>query len=127
MTKDEKYKIVVECRLSGLSDKAWCALHNINDNTFAVWAHRLRKDGYDVPKSVNPNSHNRTNCTFVSEKYKIVCDCRTSGMTARSWCTERDINPSTFYEWVHLLKQQGYYVPDQIRPCKPSTEVSYSL
>ena len=49
-TSDEQYKLIMECRTSGLSDYQWCTDHGINPGTFCNWVKRLRKKAcYDIP------------------------------------------------------------------------------
>lgn len=40
---DEQYKLILECRSSGLTDYQWCKDHGINLGTFYNWVKRLRK------------------------------------------------------------------------------------
>ncbi|MCI9338039.1 MAG: transposase [Lachnospiraceae bacterium] len=35
----------------------------------------------------------------AEEQYRLVLECRRSGMTASNWCREKGINPQTFYTW----------------------------
>lgn len=50
----EQFRLVTECRQSGLSDYQWCKNHGISPNTFYNWVSRLRKKGYALPdRSVN--------------------------------------------------------------------------
>ena len=46
---EEQYKLVLECRQSGLSDYHWCLEHDIKPGTFYNWVKRLRKAGMDIP------------------------------------------------------------------------------
>ena len=47
---EEQYKLVLECRQSGLSDYHWCLKHDIKPVTFYNWVKRLRKAGtYTIP------------------------------------------------------------------------------
>lgn len=47
---DEQYKLIMECRSSGLSDYQWCTEHGINPGTFYNWVKRLRKKAcYSIP------------------------------------------------------------------------------
>ena len=47
---DEQYKLILECRSSGLTDYQWCKNHGINPGTFYNWVKRLRKKAcYDIP------------------------------------------------------------------------------
>lgn len=43
-TPEEQYRLVVECRRSGLTDCDWCRENGININTFYAWVGRLRKE-----------------------------------------------------------------------------------
>lgn len=44
---EEQYRLVMECRQSGLSDYQWCLEHNIKPGTFYNRGRRLREKGYD--------------------------------------------------------------------------------
>lgn len=47
---EEQYRLIMECRSSGLSDQQWCLQHDINPGTFYNWVKRLRaKKHYDIP------------------------------------------------------------------------------
>ena len=47
---EEQYRLIMECRSSGLSDQQWCLQHDINPGTFYNWVKRLRaKKCYDIP------------------------------------------------------------------------------
>ncbi len=39
---DEKKRLIMECRQSGLSDYQWCRENNINGSTFYNWVKKLR-------------------------------------------------------------------------------------
>lgn len=43
-TADEQYRLIMECRSSGLSDFQWCNEHGIKPGTFYNWVKRLRKN-----------------------------------------------------------------------------------
>ena len=48
---EEQYRLIMECRKSGLSDHQWCLNNDINPGTFYNWGKRLRKNGCgDIPK-----------------------------------------------------------------------------
>ena len=36
----------------------------------------------------------------VEEQYRLIMECRQSGLTDHQWCVEHDIKPGTFYNWV---------------------------
>lgn len=49
-TADEQYRLIMECRSSGLSDYQWYTEHDINLGTFSNWVSRLRKKAcYEIP------------------------------------------------------------------------------
>ena len=43
----------------------------------------------------------------AEEQYRLIMECRQSGLTDHQWCVEHDINPGTFYNWVKRLRQKG--------------------
>ena len=49
---DEQYRLITECRTSGLTDYQWCLKHDIKLGTFYGWVNRLRKAGaYNIPNA----------------------------------------------------------------------------
>lgn len=44
----------------------------------------------------------------ADEQYRLIMECRSSGLTDYQWCLEHDIKPGTFYNWVMRLRQKGY-------------------
>ena len=51
ISSDEQFRLIMECRQSGLSDYQWCQANEINPGTFYNWVSRLRKQGMDIPCS----------------------------------------------------------------------------
>ena len=50
VTADEQYRLITECRASGMTDYQWCIAHNIKPGTFYNWVKRLRQSGnIDIP------------------------------------------------------------------------------
>ena len=47
---EEWFRIINECRRSGLSDSQWCKQHDIRESTFFCAVSRLRKKAYAIPK-----------------------------------------------------------------------------
>lgn len=43
----------------------------------------------------------------VEEQYRLIMECRQSGLTDHQWCVEHDIKLGTFYNWVKRLRQKG--------------------
>lgn len=56
----------------------------------------------------------------ADEQYRLIMECRSSGLTDYQWCMEHDIKPGTFYNWVKRLRQKGYAnVPSASKRGKP--------
>lgn len=51
------------------------------------------------------NTQRRT----AEEQYRLIMECRSSGLSDYQWCTEHDINPGTFYNWVKRLRKKACY------------------
>lgn len=49
--------------------------------------------------------------TSPAEQYRLVMDCRQSGLSDSRWCEEHEIQPSTFYNWVNRLRKRGCEIP----------------
>ena len=43
----------------------------------------------------------------ADEQYRLIMECRASGLTDYQWCIEHGIKPGTFYNWVKRLRQKG--------------------
>lgn len=56
----------------------------------------------------------------AEEQYKLIMECRQSGLSDQQWCLDHDIKPGTFYNWVKRLRQRGGYdIPSPARrSCK---------
>lgn len=58
----------------------------------------------------------------ADEQFRLIMECRTSGLTNHEWCLQNDIKPGTFYNWVRRFQQKGYTeIPDAIDghvPCR---------
>ena len=48
---EEQYRLIMECRQSGLSDYQWYQRQGIHAGTFYNWVGKLRKSGYTIPDS----------------------------------------------------------------------------
>jgi hypothetical protein len=53
------------------------------------------------------------------EQYKLVMDCRQSGLSDHEWCREHGIKLSTFYTWVRRLRQNGCTDIQEFIKCLP--------
>ena len=50
----------------------------------------------------------------VEEQYRLIMECRKSGLSDYQWCLNNDINPGTFYNWVsRLRKNNSKDIPDK--------------
>ena len=45
----------------------------------------------------------------VEEQYRLIMECRKSGLSDHQWCLNNDINPGTFYNWVKRLRKKACY------------------
>ena len=65
---DEQFRLITECRQSGMSDYQWCQMHDVNPDTFYNWISRLRKRGYSIPaanKEISAPFENRQDVVRV--------------------------------------------------------------
>lgn len=49
--------------------------------------------------------------TTPAEQYRLVMNCRQSGLSDARWCEENGIQASTFYNWVTRLRKKGCEIP----------------
>ena len=43
----------------------------------------------------------------AEEQYRLIMECRKSGLSDHQWCLNNDINPGTFYNWVSRLRKSN--------------------
>lgn len=43
----------------------------------------------------------------ADEQYRLIMECRASGLIDHEWCLQHDIKPGTFYNWVKRLREKG--------------------
>ena len=56
----------------------------------------------------------------ADEQYRLIMECRASGLTDHEWCLQNDIKPGTFYNWVKRLRQKGCTeIPEAMRGHAP--------
>lgn len=48
LSPDEQFRLVTECRQSGLSDAQWCIKNGISPSSFYNWTSRLRQRGVEL-------------------------------------------------------------------------------
>lgn len=52
----------------------------------------------------------------TDEQFRLIMECRASGLTDHEWCLQNDIKLGTFYNWVKRLRQKGCTeIPDAIK------------
>ncbi len=49
----------------------------------------------------------KTQRRTADEQYQLIMECRSSGLSDYQWCTEHNINPGTFYNWVKRLRKKS--------------------
>lgn len=49
----------------------------------------------------------RSKRTSPEEQLRLITECHQSGLADYEWCQQHNIKVSTFYAWVHRLKQSG--------------------
>lgn len=49
--------------------------------------------------------------TLIAEQYRLVINCRQSGLSDARWCQEKGIHPGIFYNWVNRLRKKGCELP----------------
>ena len=42
------------------------------------------------------------------ERFELVMECRSSGLSDYQWCQEKGIHPGTFYNWIARFRKKGY-------------------
>lgn len=51
----------------------------------------------------------------ADEQFRLIMECRASGLTDHEWCLQNDIKPGTFYSWVKRLHRRGCTeIPDAL-------------
>ena len=50
----------------------------------------------------------KTQRRTADEQYQLIMECRSSGLSDYQWCTEHNINPGTFYNWVKRLRKNSF-------------------
>ena len=50
----------------------------------------------------------------LDEKFDMIMECRSSGLSDYSWCKQHGISSSTFYYWIKQLKKTGANLPEPL-------------
>jgi len=71
--REQQDALVLECRASGMTAKAWCEAKGIKYHRYLTWATKLNREGQHVPQqwadvTVVTEDHRST-----SEKIKLHC------------------------------------------------------
>ena len=64
----------------------------------------------------------RTPRVPAEEQYRLIMECRKSGLSDYQWCLNNDINPGTFYNWVKRLRNkdcEDISTKKQVMTCEP--------
>lgn len=57
------------------------------------------------------------------EQFRLITECRQSGLSDYQWCQANDINPGTFYNWISRLRKRGMAIPCSAAATEPTTEL----
>ncbi len=47
------------------------------------------------------------------QKFDMIMECRSSGLSDYMWCKKQGISSSTFYSWVKQLRKAGAQLPER--------------
>ena len=65
------------------------------------------------------------NCRNLTpeERFDLIMECRSSGLTDHQWLVEHGISSSTFYYWISQFRKKGYpninNIPEPLRQSSP--------
>lgn len=57
------------------------------------------------------------------EQFRLIMECRQSGLSDYQWCQANDINPGTFYNWISRLRKRGMVIPCSATTTEPTAEL----
>lgn len=57
------------------------------------------------------------------EQFRLIMECRQSGLSVYQWCQANDINPGTFYNWISRLRKKGMVIPCSAAITEPTAEL----
>ena len=70
----------------------------------------------------------RAKTIHKQEQYKLIMECRTSGLTDYQWCQEKGIRPGTFYNWIARFRKNGYpEFPNSLSRKSPHKAVKHEV
>jgi transposase-like protein len=98
---EQQYRLIMDCRSSGLTDYQWCMEHGIKPGTFYNWVKRLRKRGCtDIPASAR--HRNPAKQEIVRIAFERPADDETSELSASSESVVWDVPQSVATEAVAM-------------------------
>lgn len=112
---EEQYRLIMECRKSGLSDYQWCLNNDINPGTFYNWVKRLRKNGCgDIPKKNQLSTYEQSHQEVVKiemNSISVPTDMNKNTDTAAMELMIGNMNRVFQTKRIHcfLLKQPDTY------------------
>jgi len=98
VTKTEQQALVVECRASGMTAKAWCEAKGIEYPRYVYWATKLNKE--DLHK---PQPQQWANVTMTKEEYS-TSEIR---LCCGKWtiCVETGFNPALLSDVLRVVDE----------------------
>lgn len=70
----------------------------------------------------------KTNHLTPEQRFELVMECRSSGLTDYQWCKEHGIATSTFYRWIASFREKGYpNIPLPLRQQSPHKAVAQEV
>ncbi len=75
-TDEDWYRLIMDCRKSGLSDAQFCRANGIPNSTFATAVKRLRDKSFAIPEVNDIDAHDLTLTKQDVVKVDIISDIR---------------------------------------------------
>ena len=58
----------------------------------------------------------KTRSLTPEERFELIMECRSSGLSDYQWCKEHGLATSTFYTWISRFRKAGYpNIPEPVR------------
>ena len=80
-TDEEWYRLIMDCRKSGLSDSQFCQANGIPNSSFSTAVKRLRKKSFAIPEVTDVDIHDLTLQKQDVVKVDIIPDVQPPQMT----------------------------------------------
>lgn len=78
-TDEEWYRLIMDCRKSGLSDSQFCQVNGIPNSSFSTAVKRLRKKSFAIPEVTDVDIHDLTLQKQDVVKVDIIPDVQPTG------------------------------------------------